>query len=121
MTSVDAVNANYYNATTKNGAPYRKTNANKKAGATIGAIGAASLIGYEAKVLTNLVRIEQPGAKFLTVLKDYLKAKPLSTIGRLGKAAVIGLVVGAVADAIVNKVRRNKADKAFKTNLNQTV
>lgn len=113
MTGVNGVNAANYNATTKNGAPYHKTNVNKKAGATIGAIGAASLVGYEAKVLTDIIRVEQPGAKFLGVLKEYIKAKPISTIGRVGKAAVIGLIVGAVADVIVNKIRRNKADKAL--------
>ena len=97
MVDVGSTSMNY-TAYTKAGNPYNRT----KNGRRLGTIAGLGVGTYAA------VKVAKDGS-FLKTLKKMVSFK---TAKKLGKWGVIGLAVGAVVDAITNKVRKNKADKA---------
>ena len=125
--TVDAISFNGVQRTTKAGNEYTKTRANKVAGTLIGGSAAGYMAYMANKTLKNpeMFNAARKGAQKLlkkTNIQEFknvelgtlesIKALKVGT-GMMAAAAVaIGLGVGAVVDACVNKHRKNKADKA---------
>lgn len=118
-------------ALTKKGAPYEKTNLGGKIGAAVGA-GYATYAGVKTvKVLKNL-DVKELASVFMESMADMaggseelirksqdyaakiIKKTKIAAIPSIaifaGLSILAGFGIGKIADAIVNKVRRNKAD-----------
>ena len=118
-------------ALTKKGAPYEKTNLGGKIGAAVGAgyatyagvkevKGLRSLNALKFKEMYEMYKSVMPTEclEFVPKFKDYALST-LNTIKKIapftigifaGLSILAGFGIGKIADAIVNKVRRNKAD-----------
>jgi len=125
--TIDAISFNGVPRLTKAGNEYDKTRANKVAGTLVGGAAAAGIV-YESKQilknpeLFNTVRenaqkmIEKMNIKEFKNIKmsaeDAIKGLKVGTGVMAGAAVAAGLAIGAIVDGIVNKHRKNQADKA---------
>lgn len=109
------------NALTSSGNGYHKTNTNKNIGITVGVlsgVGTFAALSYAKKNITtesflNYVKefLEKPNTQ--QKLNKVFKSFKISASVVVGLAVLCGgAIIGKVVDAIVNKVRANKADKA---------
>lgn len=115
--NVNSINSVAFTAKTKNGNEYNKTFAGLKTGLILGAIG-TPLTGF-VYGLKNGQKMDFISVANETATRAYkMSAKEASRI-LLKKeflvfaAAVTGIttILGLLTDVIINKVRRNKADK----------
>lgn len=91
-------------AQTKNGNEYNKTNSGKKVGIATGlGLTAFRAIKQRAQLKGFLSIVNNKAIKAIAFAGGIL----------LGTAINVGIFLGlgAIADAIINKIRRNKADK----------
>ena len=125
--TIDAISFNGVPRLTKAGNEYDKTRANKVAGTLVGGAAAAGIV-YESKQilknpeLFNTARenaqkmMEKMNVKEFKNVKmsaeDAIKGLKVGTGIMAGAVVAAGLAVGAIVDGIVNKHRKNQADKA---------
>lgn len=115
-----------FSAKTDEGNYYKKSNAGKLTGIA-GGIGFASYSIYKAKQIMNTPEfkkeIEKPFKELSLPQKDIKKYMKLgNNIGfgiTIAIFATIGLGLGAIADAIINSYRRNKADELAENIVNK--
>lgn len=113
MSTVSSVNGfNTNTRFTKKGNAYQKTNLGKNIGTAVGvALGAGYAI-RNREVFGQLANsIKEAGSALPKHAKVCIAADIALGIGLY---ALRGLVIGAIGDAIANKVKANKADKAAK-------
>ena len=110
MSGVESVGANYYNAQTKNGNPYKKTKACRKMGFWV----PVAVTGGSAVVAGGVLTKAAKTTGFKNVVKEFLTntgAVLFKSSGKMLKYGAIGFAVGLVLDKIINASRRKNADK----------
>lgn len=118
--SIQAVS---FGATTKNGNQYKKTNVGKIVGAALGVTSAATACMLAPKTPSISILRKMVDARQQLLASGCTKEAAKKVLSRTFKAGFVGGMVGAVlgyigigaiTDAIVNKIRANKADKIAK-------